>query len=283
MTLTLLLALLQSHDRSTVVTFGTLDTMRWPADLDAGDGDVALTALRASGELFHRLDAANILRAVGGVERFQYDWSGKEGLPEELSVYRLEATVLHAFDARWKGVAQISSALQFEEGADVADGGAYGAGAGVLYQSGPELTVGAALRVFTRIGDRPRALLLPYVEWKPSAAWTLRTEAREGAGLELTLALDDAAVWALQARAVYREQRFRLDDEGQRPEGIFQDARVSLLAGIRWQPVRGVTLSLAVGVDVHQRFTLEDNRGHRRSEFESDPAPLLGLYVSSSF
>ena len=63
----------------------------------------------------------------------------------------------------------------------------------------------------------------------------------------------------------------------------FQDTRVSLMAGIRWQPVRGVTASLALGLDVHQRFTLEDSRGHRRSEFESDPAPHLGQYVSSSF
>ena len=283
MTLTLLLALLQSHEHSTVVTFGTLDTVRWPADLDAGDGDVASTALRASGELFHRLDATNLLRVVGGIESFQYDWSSQDALPEDLSVYRFEATVLHAFDAHWKGAAQISSAFQFEEGADVADGGAYGAGVGVLYQSGPELTIGAAVRIFTRIEDRPLIMVLPYLEWRPSPGWTLRTEAREGAGLELTHALDDAAVWSLQARAVYQERRFRLDDEGQRPEGIFQDARVSLMAGIRWQPVRGVTAALALGLDVHQRFTLEDSRGHDRSEFESDLAPLLGLYVSSSF
>lgn len=283
MTLFLLLVLPQSHEHSTVVTFGTFDTLRWPADLDAGDGDVALTALRASGELFHRLDGGNILRAAGGVERFRYDWSGREGLPEDLSAYRLEAAYLHAFDARWKGVAQISSAFQVEEGADVADGGAYGAGAGVLYQASPELTVGAALRVFTRIEDRPLVALLPYFEWKPSPAWTLRTDVREGAGLELTRALDDAAVWSLQARVAYQERRFRLDGEGQRPEGIFQDARGSLMAGIRWQPVRGVSASLALGLDFHQRFTLEDARGRRGSEFESDPGPLLGLYVSSSF
>jgi hypothetical protein len=283
MTLSLLLVLLQSHEHSTVVTFGTLDTLRWPADLDAGEGDVAFTSLRAWGELFQRLDRGNILRAAGGVERFRYDWSGREGLPEDLSAYRLEATYLHAFDARWKGVAQMSSAFQFEAGADVADGGAYGAGAGVLYQSSPRLTVGAALRVFTRIEDRPLVALLPYFEWKPSPAWSLRTEAREGAGLELTRALDDAAVWSLQARVAYQERRFRLDGEGQRPEGVFQDARLSLMAGIRWQPVRGVSASLALGLDVHQRFTLEDSRGRRSSEFESEPAPLLGLYVSSSF
>ncbi len=204
-------------------------------------------------------------------------------MPEDLSAYRLEATYLHAFDAHWKGVAQISSAFQFEEEADVTDGGAYGAGAGILYQPGPELTVGAALRIFTRIEDRPRVVVLPSLEWKPSHGWTLRTEAREGAGLELARALDDSSVWSLQARAVYQERRFRLDDEGERPEGIFQDTRVSVMAGVRWQPVRGVTASLAVGIDVHPRYTLEDSRGRRRSEFESDAAPLLGLYVSSSF
>ena len=280
----LLLILLQTHDHSTHVTFGTHDTVRLPADLNTGGGDVALTYLRASGDVFHRHDAANSFRLAGALERFQYDWSGAEaGLPEDLSGYRLEAAYLHAFSERWKGVALLSSAFQFEEGADVADGGSYGAGLGVLYQAGPELTVGAALRGFSRVEDRPVVLLLPYIEWKPSPAWTLRTEAREGAGLEATHALDEAGIWSLQARSVYQERRFRLDDDGLRPEGIFEDARVSILAGVRWQPVRGVTASLAVGLDLHQRFTLEDSRGRRETEFESDPAPLLALSFSSSF
>ena len=47
------------------------------------------------------------------------------------------------------------------------------------------------------------------------------TAAREGAGIEAIHALDAAGVWSVQVRAVYQERRFRLDDDGLRPEGIF--------------------------------------------------------------
>jgi hypothetical protein len=280
----LLLFLLQHGDAPTTVTFGTIDTVRLPADLGAADGDVALSYVRASGEVVHRLDRANHLRVSGAAEGFRYDWSAAEaGLPEDLSAFRLEATYLHAFDAHWKGVVQLGGAFQVEEGADVVDGGAYGAGAGVLYQAGPDLTVGLALRVLTRIEESPAVVPVPYLEWRPSTAWTLRTEAREGFGLEATHRLDDAGAWALQGRLFYSERRFRLGDDGVRPEGVFEDVRVTLAAGVRWQPAHGVAVSLVAGLDLHQRFTLEDRRGRRSAEFESEPAPLLGVQVSTSF
>src|SRR5688572_29153408 len=98
------------------------------------------------------------------------------------------------------------------------------------------------LRVQTRVEERPYVVIVPYLEWKPSPAWTIRTDYGEGAGLEATFRLDDA--WALQSRAVYNERRFRLDEDAIRPEGIFQDARFTVMVGIRWQPTPDLTVAL---------------------------------------
>jgi hypothetical protein len=275
---------LQSQGPATTASFGTSDATRFPASLDSGDGEVALTHLRASGELLHRFGAADRLRIVGGADVLHYDWSGAAaGLPADLRILRLEATYLQAFDVHWSGVAHVSGTFQAEDGAELADGGAYGFGAGALYRAGPEFAVGALLRVITRIEDRPYVFLQPHLEWRPSPAWSIRTEPREGLGLEGTRRLDDAGVWALQARAIYNERRFRLDGDAVRPDGIFEDARFTVAAGIRWQPAPGLGAAVWVGVDLRQQYTLEDKRGHGGAEFASEPGPLVGVQVSWEF
>lgn len=279
----LIILALQTQGPTTTATFETSGTIRPSARVEPGDGKAALTHLKALGELLHRFGPADALRVAGGAEVLHYGWSGMPGWPEDLRVLRLEGTYRHAFDPQWSGVAHASSALQFEEGAEPVDGGSYGLGAGALYRFGPELTVGALARVITRIEDRPYVFLQPYLEWSPAPSWTIRTESREGLGLEATHLLDEAGAWALHARLVYHERRFRLDEDAIRPEGIFEDARVTLAAGVRWRPSPGLLLSVVAGVDLRQEFTLEDEKGRQGAEFESDPGPLVGVHLAWTF
>jgi hypothetical protein len=269
---------------STTVTFSTIDSYRFPTDLDPGDGDVALTLVKASGDVFHKFGPTDFLRAIGGVDFLHYDWSGVGAtMPEDFFVLRMEGTYIHAYDEHWSGIGYASAYFQFEEGADVADGGAYSVAAGALYRFGPEFTLGGLFRVLTRIEDSPYVFIQPYFEWKPSPSWTLRMEQREGFGVEATHLLDDAGEWALQARAVYSERRFRLDDDALRPEGVFEDARFTVVGGVRWQPMPRLSAAVGVGADLWQEFTIQDRGGHQGAEFESAPGPLVGFYFTYTF
>lgn len=280
----LVLLCLQQEGPSTTVTFSTIDSYRFAADLDPGDGDVALTLVKASGDVFHKFGPTDFLRVIGGVDHLHYDWSGVAApLPEDFFVLRLEGTYIHAYGEHWSGVAYASSYFQFEEGADVADGGAYSGAIGALYRFGPELTVGGLLRVLTRIEDSPYVFIQPYFEWKPSPSWTIRMEQREGFGVEGTRLLDEGGEWALQARMVYSERRFRLDEDAVRPEGVFEDARFTVVGGVRWQPSPRLSVALGVGMDLWQEFTLEDEGGHQGAETESGPGPLAGFYFTYTF
>ena len=286
-----LLALTQGEPPpATTVTFSTIDSYRFPADLDRGDGEVALTLVKASGDVFHKFGPTDFLRVIGGVDTLHYDWSGGAaigpglgGLPEDFFVLRLEGTYIHAYDEHWSGIGYASSYFQLEEGADVADGGAYSGAVGALYRFGPELTLGGLLRILTRIEDSPYVFIQPYFEWKPSPTWTVRMEQREGFGVEATHLLDEAGEWALQARMVYSERRFRLDEDSVSPEGVFEDARFSVVAGVRWQPVQGLSVAVGVGADLWQEFTLQDRGGHHGAETESGPGGLVGFYFTYTF
>jgi hypothetical protein len=283
MTMILMLAL-QGEGSSTLVTFRTADTYRLPADLGSDDGDVALTHLKSTVEMFHKFDSENLLLISGTGEYFGYDWSDRRaGLPEDLHALRLTAAYIHVFSPRWKGVVFASSAFHYEEGADVADGGTYAGGAGAAYQFGPEFTLGALLGAFTRIEDDSSGFLLPYLEWKPTAHWAIRTEMREGMGLEATHLLDDAGEWALQARGAYGKRRFRLNETSARPNGIFEDSRFTIMVGGRWQPLHHLSLSLVVGLDLRQQFALEDETGRAKTEFDTRPGLILGFYFTGSF
>lgn len=279
-----LLAALQHAGPSTAVGFGTSDSYRPPADLEAGDGDVALTHLKATGELMHPLDPQHLFRFMATAEALRFDWSSATpGLPEELSVLRLETMLLHVFDSRWTGIAYASTGFHYEEEAEAADGATYAGALGALYRFGPELTVGGFLGASTRLEDGAHVILLPYLEWRPAARWSLKTDYRDGVGVELSHALAEGSAWALATRASYGERRFRLAEDSIRPDGLFEDSRTSITVGIRFQPSHGLSASLVVGVDVSQRFAIEDERGRAEIEFESRPGPFVGFQFSSMF
>jgi hypothetical protein len=280
----ILMLALQSEGSSTMVTVRNTDTYRIPTNLASDAGDVALTHFKSTADVFHKFDPKNFIQVGGTGEFFGYDWSGGSiGLPEDLQGLRLNAAYIHFFDEHWRGVAFASSSFHYEVGADVVDGGTYAGGMGVAYRIGPELTLGALLGALTRIEDDPTGFLMPYVEWRPSARWTVRTEMREGLGLEGLHHLDDAGVWSLLARGVFSKRRFRLGEEAVRPNGVFEDSRFTVMVGSRWQPHAHLSVSLILGLDLRQQYALEDERGRQREEFESHPGLVLGFYFTGSF
>jgi hypothetical protein len=252
-------------------------------NVEGGAGQVEVSA----GDLQVRNGGAisTATHSIGSAgEFFGYDWSGGlTGLPEDLQALRLSAATVHFFDGHWRGVAFASSSLHYEEGADVADGGSYSGGVGAAYRFGPELTLGALLGAVTRIEDDPSLFLMPYVEWKPSAHWTIRTEMRDGVGLEGMVHVDEKGVWSLLARGVFSERRFRLGEDAVRPNGIFEDSRFTVMVGGRWQPHAHLSVSLILGWDLRQQYALEDESGREREEFESRPGMVLGFHLTASF
>lgn len=283
MTLILMLAL-QSEGSSTMVTVRNADTYRLPADLASEAGDVAMTQVKSTTEIFHKFNPRNFLQVGATGEFFGYDWSGgRTGMPEDLEVLRFYGAYVHFFDEHWRGVVLASSSFHYEDGADVADGGTYAGALGLGYQFGPQLTLGALIGVATRVEDDPSVFVMPYVEWKPSAHWTVRTEMRDGVGLEGMYHLDGKGIWSLLSRGLFNERRFRLADDGIRPNGVFEDSRFTVMVGGRWQPHAHLSVSLILGLDLHQQYALEDERGREREEFESRSGLVLGFYFTGSF
>jgi hypothetical protein len=106
---------------------------------------------------------------------------------------------------------------------------------------------------------------------------------REGVGLEAMHHLDDKGVWSLLARGVFSERRFRLNEDAIRPNGVFEDSRFTAMVGGRWQPHAHLSVSLVLGLDLQQKYALEDERGRNREEFESRPGLVLGFHWNASF
>ena len=282
MILLMVLALVQQKDPNpTQVTFFTWDTYRFEADLE-DEGDVALFHGKFSFDIRQFLSRQDMLLSQNGIDYLHYDFTGVGAdLWEDVYVFRSDLVYMRFFNESWWGLVYGSIYDTFEKGADKSDGLSFGGGIGLLYHSGPDFMIGAALRGVTRIEESPYIFLVPQIDWKFSPGWVVKTENRSS--FTLTLARQADPAWALEARTHYWLRRFRLDEDSFVPEGVVQDDRVSLEVGVKWTPSESFWAGLHVGLDLWQEYVIEAKNGNDIDEITTDPAPYVAFALSASF
>jgi hypothetical protein len=273
----------------TTITLNANDSTRPSSDLDS-EGEVAITHLKLSVDITHLASQRDILTFSGGVDLLRYDFSDDAGffpgatdLFDDVHVLRLEGSYMRVFNQRWMGLGYGAIFHSFEQGASLQDSVTFAIGVGILCRIDEKLTVGLTLRPQTRIEDSPYLYPVPYIDWKISPRLDLRTEQKAGYGFGLAYALDQAKEVALDTRAYYAARRFRLDSRSIPDEGVIEDERVAWDVGFRFQPSPRFSAGLHAGIDLWQRFSVENKQGNNLEKIHTDPVPFLAFSLSYGF
>jgi hypothetical protein len=171
----------------------------------------------------------------------------------------------------------------YEFGADVGDSITFLGLGGAGYRVSPELNLGLAAIVSTRIEDDVFFIAFPTIDWQPSKDWRLSTGPGSGRSVELRLSYQASEQVTLGAFAAFEPRAFRLDENGPVPDGVGRDWRVPVGLAATWSPSPRVSFSLEGGAFVYTQLTLDDANGDEIREVEPDIAPFILAQVEFRF
>ncbi|WP_193142472.1 MULTISPECIES: hypothetical protein [unclassified Meridianimarinicoccus] len=161
----------------------------------------------------------------------------------------------------------------------------WGMFAGAAWRVSPNLVIGPALGIFSKLDDDVQVFPFLLVEWDITERLQLATGeglgATQGPGLALTYALNDA--WSVGIAGRVENVEFRLDDDASVPDGIARDQSFPLVASVGWEPNDQVRLAAFAGVQTNGRFTLSDKDGRKQVQRDYDNAPIFGAILNITF
>lgn len=148
----------------------------------------------------------------------------------------------------------------------------------------PNLSLGLGLGFTREIGET-RVQVFPIVAWQIDDHWRLGnlmpTSAFGPTGLELAYRVDEQLSFGLGFAS--RRQRFRLDEDGPRPDGIGQAGSRPVFARATWRIDRQAQVELMAGVLTGGRLRLEDPLRRVVVEDDFDNAPFIGASFVKRF
>ena len=144
--------------------------------------------------------------------------------------------------------------------------------------------IGFGVGVFDRI-EETRAFPFLLVDWRISDRWRLVNPLPAGptgpAGLELDYRLDGG--WNIGVGAAWRNQRFRLSEDGAVANGIGEERGVPVFLRATHTFGEQMSLNLYAGLVTGGQLRVEDASGNTLREVDFDTAPLLGASFSARF
>jgi hypothetical protein len=186
--------------------------------------------------------------------------------------------------APWSFLVHPSVDFFLEGGADWGKSLIYGAVLGAARNFGPDRRIGLGLSAYYRL-EQVSVIPFPFVDWRLTNRLRLINPLPVGptGGAGLELAYDPGGGFTLGGGAAYRSIRFRLRGDGPFPGGIGeQHAFLAFVhAGVRLG--RTFTLDGYAGALLGGALRVENSGGHRISERDFDPAPLVGATVTGRF
>lgn len=206
--------------------------------------------------------------------------AGEDGFED---LYTLGGTLRGTYfiDDNWNltgiGFVRAAGESDADIGESITGGGFFVVG----YAFSKDLRVGFGVGGTSRLEDD--ALVIPYI----SLLWNINDRVRlstEGLGVLLSADLDEAKNWEFGIRGGFELRDYRLDDS--RPgfrDGVVADTRVPVGLELVWKPVDGLRLTLEGGAVVYQRFKFVEDGGDELDDFETDPAPFIGLRAEYRF
>ena len=260
---------------------------RGEADIDnSGDASFSETAFSVRGGPSFTLGENLKLNAAGSYRYSHYDFVGVGSDPfENIHTFRLAPIFSYQLN-EWTIYAGPGIAFSAEEGADFGRAFTGGALAGVSYKYSDTLSFGGGLAIFSQIEDDPRLIPILTANWKFADQWTARmgfTEvaAQGGLGAEVLYDLNDQ--FQLGAGFQFQKKRFRLDENGNIPDGVAEDKSLPIYvkAGYKISPT--ASIEGLIGINAGGTLLIEDNDGQQVFEEDYDPSVIFGLRAVFSF
>lgn len=259
-------------------------SVTFKSDLDDDAGSVAVYRAGATFSVASPLTSALTLGFDVRGEWSHYDFDdpafafGSEDPFSDVYDVLLGPTASYKIDDRWSVAVTAFGRFSGEGGVDVGDALTGGGTASARYKFSDSLALSFGVGGASRLEDDPRFIPVVGVEWQITDK--LRLESR-GPGLELSAAVAPAIEVTLDGRWEPRE--YRLEDDGPIPDGVVQDERVPIAAGVRWKPSTRFNLWLRGGAIVWQEFEFKDSNGDEVQELNTDPAPFISLQAIIRF
>ena len=277
------LSLLAQHDEPYRVAAGI--GYRADADIDNRGGDFNETRFSLTGARAFIMNEKLKFEPIVAYRFSIYDFSRPEPWDD---IHTFRATVLahYAIDDKWGIIGGPSIAFSGESGADVGDAVTFAGAFGASYRVSETLSVGAGFTISSEIEDDARLRPLLLVNWQIDDRWSLESGYTEvagggGPGGEIRYKINEA--WVVAGGVQFQEKRFRLSDDARAREGVGEDTSVPIYAKVTWQACPNAALELIGGVSAWGELRLENGNGHKISEADYDPAPLIGLRAIFTF
>lgn len=276
-------------ERKPTVTLRLDGSYTFGADLDNGDGEVAITRAGGVIGLFTPLAERLTLDTRFGFEYSNYDWDDAdvEGTDSPFSdVYSggVFAVMNYEIDKVWSVNFGAFVAAAGESGADAGDSIFGGGGLGIGWRPSDRFFIAFGADIRTRLEDDPFVTPLIVIRWQATEDLRVETvDLPQGVGLGLTT--EFAESWAATLYGGVSFRQYRLDDDhpGRLAEAVVRDTRVPVGLRLTWTPSTLVSLSIDGGVFVYQEYEFIRSNGVEFDEIETDPAPFVGLRFTLRF
>ncbi len=268
-------------------TFSLRANTEWifPADLDEGDGEVAIGRVGARIDASFRIADKSRLGISLGEEFSFYDFSDTMILPsgldpiDDTSETSLGVNFVTQFNDRWSMFAGVGVLASAETGADFSDSLTYSGLAIVNYKLSDRLTFGNGVLVRTRLEEDVLILPVGTLDWKINDKWNLGNTGGSS-GIRATLSYRYSDSWRFFGDAGFEGREFRLDDEGPIPDGIARDQRVPVALGAVFTPNDNLTVHMRAGAHFLQSLEFDDSSGDQIADTDLDPTGFISFMVS---
>jgi len=172
-----------------------------------------------------------------------------------------------------------------EDDSDTSEGRTWGLFAGAAWRISPDLTIGPGFGIFSKLEDGTRFFPILIIDWNITERWNLSTGgglgASQGPGLRLGYELNDR--WSFGLTGRYENLEFRLNENGNTPNGIGQDKSFPLVLSTTWNPHRIVKLSVFAGAEFGGKLKLRDSEGDLITSSKYNTALIYGATAEFRF
>ncbi|MDX2114348.1 MAG: DUF6268 family outer membrane beta-barrel protein [Planctomycetota bacterium] len=166
-----------------------------------------------------------------------------------------------------------------ESDVDVGDAIFGGGFAALGYSFTEKSRIAFGVGVSSQLEDEPR--FFPYIATRMQLTEALRLESR-GLGIAVISTINEQ--WEAGLKISYENRQFRLnDDRDAWRNGVMRDARVPVGVEVTWRPVQAFSLVMEAGAIVYQEFEFLNERGVKIEDFETEPAPFIGVRLEYRF
>ena len=215
---------------------------------------------------------------------YNFDFSGSQGFAglrpwRNVNISNNSMRVTYAVNKNWGVFAMPIISYGAEFNAPFWDSFTIGGMAGVSYTTGPRFRIGVGGFVGSRLEDSVIGYPVAFLDWgitEQLRLTTLASGARNDFGPKAELSYDFLNGLKIATNVGYEFNRFRLEKDGNFPEGIGDFKAMPWVGRISYDVTRYLTVNGYGGLLFFGQLELENKNGKRIRKEDFDTAPFVG-------